>query len=84
MFIQIQNLVGQDLQFSYQRDVWPLISKPGTTHQRYPDIHVTTGILQTLHPPGSKHQQQSATIDPTFDLCIRYPLLYGWVDQGNV
>ena len=29
MFIQIQNLVDPDLQFSCQRDLWPLISKPG-------------------------------------------------------
>ena len=36
------------------------------------DIHVTTYDLQTL-PPLAVGAQQPATIDPTLDLCTRYP-----------
>ena len=44
-------------------------------------IHVTTHVLQTV-PPLAVDIQQPATIDPTLDLCTRYPLRL--VNQGSM
>ena len=38
---------------------------------------MTTHALQTL-PPLAVGAQQPATIDPTLDLCTRYPFMAGW------
>ena len=48
-----------------------------------PDIHVNTHVLQTL-PPLAEGAQQPATIDPTVDLCTRYPLRPGGARQCGI
>ena len=44
---------------------------------------MTTHVLQTL-PPLAVAAQQPATIDPTLDLCIRYPLWLGGPRQSGI
>ena len=48
-----------------------------------PDIYVATHVLQTL-PPQAVGAQQPATIDPTLDQCIRYPLRLGGPRQCGI
>ena len=47
---------------------------------KYP---LTTHVLQTL-PPLAVGAQQPATIDPTLDLCTRYPLRLGGPRQCGI
>ena len=48
-----------------------------------PDILVTTHVLQ-IFPPLAVGTQQPARIDPTLDLCTRYPLQLGGLAQCEI
>ena len=51
--------------------------------QRSTYVHVTAHVLQTL-PPLAVGVQHPATIDPTLDLCTRYPLQLGGQRQCGI